>query len=59
MENFNVENFDEKKAINSILFISNKLKRKDFHKIFKILYFAPVSMDNPIFWKGKVKSVFK
>lgn len=40
MENLNVENFDEKKAINSILFISNKLKRKDFHKIFKILYFA-------------------
>ena len=32
--------FDEKKAINAVLYIVEKLVRKDFHKIFKILYFA-------------------
>ena len=32
--------FDEKKAINAVLYIAKKLVRKDFHKIFKILYFA-------------------
>lgn len=32
--------FNEKKALNAILYIANKLKRKDFHKIFKVLYFA-------------------
>ena len=33
-------NFNEKKALNAVLFIVSKLKRKDFHKIFKVLYFA-------------------
>jgi len=33
-------NFNEKKTLNAVLYIANKLKRKDFHKIFKILYFA-------------------
>ena len=33
-------NFNEKKALNAVLYIANKLKRKDFHKIFKVLYFA-------------------
>lgn len=33
-------NFNERKAINAVLYIVTKLKRKDFHKIFKILYFA-------------------
>lgn len=32
--------FNKKKAINAILFIASQLTRKDFHKIFKILYFA-------------------
>jgi uncharacterized phage-associated protein len=32
--------FNTTKAINAILYISEQLTRKDFHKIFKILYFA-------------------
>ncbi|MDR2148525.1 MAG: SocA family protein [Tannerella sp.] len=32
--------FDLEKSIQAILFIANRLERKDFHKIFKILYFA-------------------
>jgi uncharacterized phage-associated protein len=32
--------FNEQKAINAVLYIAEKLKRKDFHKIFKILYFS-------------------
>lgn len=32
--------FNEKKTVNAVLYIVNKLTRKDFHKIFKILYFA-------------------
>ena len=32
--------FSETKSLNSVLYISENLKRKDFHKIFKILYFA-------------------
>jgi uncharacterized phage-associated protein len=32
--------FHEAKALNSVLYIANRLKRKDFHKIFKILYFS-------------------
>lgn len=32
--------FNEKKALNAVLYIASKLKRKDFHKIFKVLYFA-------------------
>ena len=33
-------NFNENKAIQAILYIVENLKRKDFHKIFKILYFS-------------------
>lgn len=33
-------NFNEKKTINVVLYIAEKLKRRDFHKIFKICYFA-------------------
>ena len=33
-------NFNEKKTINIVLYIAEKLKRRDFHKIFKICYFA-------------------
>ena len=40
MERFMLDNFDESKALNAVLLISQKLKRKDFHKIFKVLYFA-------------------
>lgn len=36
---FNIQ-FNEKKALTAILYIVSNLKRKDFHKIFKILYFA-------------------
>jgi uncharacterized phage-associated protein len=32
--------FDENKTINAVLYIVTKLKRSDFHKIFKILYFS-------------------
>ena len=32
--------FDERKTINAVLYIVEKLKRKDFHKLFKILYFS-------------------
>lgn len=32
--------FNESKAINSVLYVASKLQRKDFHKIFKILYFS-------------------
>lgn len=32
--------FNSKKTLNLLLYISSKLKRRDFHKIFKILYFA-------------------
>lgn len=35
----NVE-FDRKKALNALLYVANRLKRKDFHKLFKVLYFA-------------------
>jgi len=32
--------FNEDKTINAVLYIVRKLRRKDFHKIFKILYFS-------------------
>ncbi|MCL1932676.1 MAG: Panacea domain-containing protein [Candidatus Azobacteroides sp.] len=32
--------FNETKTVNTVLYIVSKLKRKDFHKIFKILYFS-------------------
>jgi uncharacterized phage-associated protein len=32
--------FNENKTINAVLYIVTKLKRSDFHKIFKILYFS-------------------
>lgn len=32
--------FNEKKALNAVLYIASRLKCKDFHKIFKVLYFA-------------------
>jgi uncharacterized phage-associated protein len=32
--------FNENKAIQAVLYIVAKLRRKDFHKIFKILYFS-------------------
>ena len=32
--------FDERKTINSVLYIAERLQRKDFHKIFKLLYFS-------------------
>lgn len=32
--------FNVEKAIQCVLYVAKRLKRKDFHKIFKILYFA-------------------
>ena len=32
--------FNETKAVNAVLYVADKLKRKDFHKIFKVLYFS-------------------
>jgi uncharacterized phage-associated protein len=32
--------FNENKTVNAVLYIVTKLKRKDFHEIFKILYFS-------------------
>ena len=32
--------FNKEKATQSILYVANKLERRDLHKIFKILYFA-------------------
>ena len=32
--------FDRIKALNALLYVANRIQRKDFHKIFKIIYFA-------------------
>ena len=32
--------FDKMKTLNALLFVANRVQRKDFHKIFKIIYFA-------------------
>lgn len=32
--------FDKIKALNALLYVANRVQRKDFHKIFKIIYFA-------------------
>ena len=32
--------FDKTKALNALLYVANRVQRKDFHKIFKIIYFA-------------------
>ena len=39
MENSQIK-FNKEKATQSILYVANKLERRDLHKIFKILYFA-------------------
>ena len=31
------------KSIHAVLYVANKLERKDFHKIFKVLYFADIN----------------
>lgn len=33
-------NFNPEKAINSALYVASQLERSDYHKLFKILYFA-------------------
>lgn len=38
-DDFNIQ-FNESKTINAVLYIVEKIERKDFHKIFKILYFS-------------------
>ena len=32
--------FDKEKSLNALLYVANRVLRKDFHKIFKIIYFA-------------------
>ena len=32
--------FDKEKALNALLNVANRVQRRDFHKIFKIIYFA-------------------
>lgn len=32
--------FDKVKTLNALLFVANRVQRKDFHKIFKVIYFA-------------------
>lgn len=32
--------FDKEKSLNALLYVANRVERKDFHKIFKIIYFA-------------------
>jgi uncharacterized phage-associated protein len=34
------EDFQTDKALNAVLYITHKLNRNDFHKVFKVLYFA-------------------
>jgi uncharacterized phage-associated protein len=38
-DDFNIQ-FNERKTINAVLYIVERIERKDFHKIFKILYFS-------------------
>lgn len=40
MTAINTPVFDREKAINVVLYVANKLERRDFHKIFKVIYFA-------------------
>lgn len=32
--------FDKEKTLNTLLYVANRVQRRDFHKIFKIIYFA-------------------
>ena len=32
--------FDKTKTLNALLYVANRVQRRDFHKIFKIIYFA-------------------
>jgi uncharacterized phage-associated protein len=32
--------FDKVKTLNALLYVANRVQRKDFHKIFKVIYFA-------------------
>ena len=32
--------FDRVKTLNALLYVANRVQRRDFHKIFKIIYFA-------------------
>ena len=32
--------FDREKTLNALLYVANRVQRKDFHKILKIIYFA-------------------
>ncbi len=56
MSNFN---FEQEKAINAVLFILKELGETDFHKIFKILYFADqkhlVDFGRPIIGDSYIK----
>ena len=32
--------FNKVKTLNALLYVANRIQRKDFHKIFKVIYFA-------------------
>lgn len=32
--------FDKTKTLNALLYVANRVQRRDFHKIFKVIYFA-------------------
>ncbi|MBQ9639139.1 MAG: SocA family protein [Bacteroidales bacterium] len=36
----NLQQFNLNKSLQAVLYVANRLVRKDFHKIFKVLYFA-------------------
>ena len=66
--------FNLEKSLQTVLYVANRLKRKDFHKIFKIIYFAdrehlskygrPITGDTYIAMKdgpvpSKIDDIFK
>lgn len=66
--------FNPKKSLQAVLYVANRLERKDFHKIFKVLYFAdrehltkygrPITGDTYIAMKdgpvpSKIDDIFK
>lgn len=36
----NLQQFNLDKSLQAVLYVTNRLQRRDFHKIFKVLYFA-------------------
>ena len=38
-----IANFDFDRALNALLYVANRVKQRDIHKIFKVLYFADMA----------------